>query len=313
MLYRQIQQDNESGLDTRALLVMQDWCVVGEAYGAGISPTTSLFGWSLTKSAIALLMGRMETLGLVDRHASGLFDAWSGDSRSMITLHNLLQMSDGLQFCEDYRLGSDVSRMLFGRTPCSRYALERPLQHTPGTHFSYSSGSTNLLARWIHERLGGTERVLHFLRKEFTEPLDTPSILIELDDDGVLVGSSYGYGTARDWARMGQLYAASGALAATHRETPFIDPHWISQAVQPNISKNDIRYGYQIWLNCLGRKQSSNQYPCLPEDSFFMLGNREQKVMVAPSQGAVIVRLGWSATPYPVENRFGEILEAIPD
>ncbi len=313
LLCQQVRLDNLMGLDTRAVLVMRDWRILGEAYGSGITATTPLFGWSLTKSVIALLLGRMETLGLMDRHAGELFPAWSGDDRSVITLHNLLQMCDGLHFCEDYRLGSDVTRMLFGRAPCSRYALERPLQHTPGTQFSYASGSTNLLTRWMHERLGGTEKVLHFLQKVFIEPLDTPSVLIELDDDGVLVGSSYGYGTARDWARIGQLYASSGALAGTPHETPFIDPHWISQAAQPNTSDNDIRYGYQLWLNCPGRSQTPCLHPRLPEDSLFMLGNREQKVMVSASRNIVIVRLGWSATPYPVEERFAEILEAVAD
>ncbi|WP_406827699.1 serine hydrolase domain-containing protein [Microbulbifer sp. ARAS458-1] len=310
LLDSQLHHDHESGLDTRALLVIQGGQLQAEAYGLGISAHTPLLGWSMSKSLLAILFGRLETLGLADSTSLSLFPEWQNDRRSEITLQHLLQMCDGLAFDETYRPGSDATRMLFGTLPASRYALERPLLHTPGRHFSYSSGSTNLLARWIHRALGGTEATLHFWKKEFVEPLGLTSAILELDNDGVFIASSYGYATARDWAKIGGTLLKG--LENAYGSQPFLDPMWLSHALSPNRSDNDPRYGFQLWLNNRTNRLPP-LYPQLPEDSAFMLGNREQKLMIAPSHNAVVVRLGWSASPYPIEDRFGEILEVLPN
>ena len=305
----QIAHDSECGLDTRALVVLQGDEVLAEAYGKGIRADTRLLGWSMTKSLLAMLYGRMETLGLADPTCNNLFPEWSSDARSEITLQHLLQMCDGLAFDETYRPGADATRMLFGPLPASRYALMQPLRYAPGTHFSYSSGSTNLLARWMHHRLGGSEKALAFWRDEFVAPLGLANPILEVDGDGVFIGSSYGYAPATDWGRLGSVFLSEGKIADSAE--PLLDASWIERAVQPNASDNDPRYGYQLWLNNRSN-QLAQLYPRLPASSFYMLGNREQKLMVAPSHNAVVVRLGWSASPYPIEDRFGEILQSLP-
>ncbi|WP_078085576.1 serine hydrolase domain-containing protein [Microbulbifer mangrovi] len=309
LVERQLQEDVRRGLDTRALVVVQGDSVIAEAYEDGITANTKLLGWSMTKSVTAMLIGRMETLGLADAREHNLFPGWSRDARRHIGLENLLQMCDGLAFDERYHPATDVSRMLFGDQPASRYALQRPLECTPGARFSYSSGSTNLLARWMHKRLGGTEKLQAFLLSEFIRPMGLRSLLLETDGDGVFVGSSYGYADGRDWARLGTLLLNNGIL----RGKRVLDRGWIHRATAPNTSLNDSRYGYQLWLNRGREEEAPLLHPTLPVDSYFMLGNREQKLMVCPSQHAVIVRLGWSASPYPVESRFGELLDALPD
>ncbi|MCK7596706.1 beta-lactamase family protein [Microbulbifer sp. CAU 1566] len=302
LLQTQLHEDNRQGLETRALLVIHRGLLLAEAYGPAITPSTRLLGWSMTKSLLAMLWGRMEALDLSERSERNLFSEWEDDERSDITLEHLLQMRDGLAFDESYRTGSDATRMLFNSNRHSRYALQRPLTHPPGTHFSYSSGSTNLLARWMHQRLGGTEATAHFLHNEFLEPLGMRDTLLERDADGVYIGSSYGYATARDWGRLGALLLNEGRTG----NHPLLDPRWIQRATAPNGSINDPRYGYQFWLNHdAGLPALFSQ---LPADSYFMLGNREQKLMIAPSCEAAILRLGWSAAHYPVESRFGEIL-----
>ena len=73
-------------------------------------------------------------------------------------------------------------------------------------------------------------------------------------------------------------------------------------------SENDKAYGYQWWLN---RGNESLRFPELPEDVYYANGNRQQLVMVFPSQQAVIVRLGWTSGRYPVADNFARILEAL--
>ncbi|MBY6212359.1 serine hydrolase [Microbulbifer agarilyticus] len=314
MVQEQIRRDAQASLDTRALIVVHGHEILAEAYGPDITASTRLLGWSMSKSLLALLFGRMETLGLAYAARTSLFPEWCDDDRTHISLQNLLQMCDGLEFDETYSPGTDATRMLFGNLPASRYALQRKLKFQPGTHFSYSSGSTNLIARWMHRELGGTQKALTFWQQEFLKPLGLTSMLLELDNDGVFIGSSYGFATAAEWAQLGALLLHKGQLNRGNDPQGFLDHEWITRATQPNTSNNDPRYGYQLWLN--GAKQRASNlplmYPGLPEHSYFMLGNREQMLMVAPEKNTVVLRLGWSATPYPVEDRFGEILHSLP-
>ena len=79
----------------------------------------------------------------------------------------------------------------------------------------------------------------------------------------------------------------------------------MARATAPNGSENFRAYGYQFWLN---RGNDSLRWPGLPEEAYAMQGNREQTVMIVPSAGAVLVRLGWTSGTYPMEQRFSQLL-----
>ena len=83
---------------------------------------------------------------------------------------------------------------------------------------------------------------------------------------------------------------------------------WAAEAAKQNTSSNQPAYGYQWWLNA-GNK--ALRWPSLPSDSFAAMGNRQQLVMVIPSEDVVIVRLGWTAGRYPDDENFRRILEAL--
>ncbi len=302
---RILQEDLELGLDTRALLVVRDGKLVAEAYRDGIDADTPLLGWSMGKSISAILLGRMEALGMVDVAERDLFPAWSSDSRADITLEQLLQMSSGLAFTEVYWPGGDAADMLFNAPSASDIALESNLGHEPGAFFYYSSGTSNLLSRLTWERLGGdSQALLEFFASEIAEPLGLDNTTFELDASGVFVGSSYIYGTGRDWARMGQLMIADGVAGAER----LLPEGWVARAAAPNSSDNDPRYGYQFWLNGGGE---ALRWENLDPDAYAMLGNRGQVVMMLPSRNAVLVRLGWSAAEYDKSVRLGPLQNAL--
>ena len=52
------------------------------------------------------------------------------------------------------------------------------------------------------------------------------------------------------------------------------------------------------------------RWPDLPADAYAFTGNRGQVVMVIPSLDSVLVRLGWSASYYPRNERFAAWLQA---
>jgi len=67
------------------------------------------------------------------------------DGRQAITLKQLLQMKSGLEFAETYGPGDDSTAMLFERDDMAAYAAERPQAHPPGSVWSFSSGTANIL------------------------------------------------------------------------------------------------------------------------------------------------------------------------
>ncbi|MEQ9465066.1 MAG: serine hydrolase [Haliea sp.] len=299
--------DEGRGLQTRALVVLHGGELVAESYAEGFGAESSLLGWSMGKSVIAILLGRMELLGLLPADPPRpLFAAWAGDERRAVTLQQLLQMTSGLDWDETYAPGSDATRMLFQARSASEVALASPLAQVPGTTFSYSSGTSNLLARVLHDRLGGAQAQLDFLHRELLQPLGLRHTLLELDPAGVLVASSYVYGSARDGARLGLLLRDPGRFNGD----PRLPAAGGARATRPNHSGNDPRYGYQLWLNGGGEQL---RWPDLPADAYAMQGNRGQVVMIVPSRAAVLVRLGWTDGDYPVSAALGQLLAALPD
>ena len=301
----QLAQDNEAGLQTRALLVVKDGSILGESYAPGFDQTSKLLGWSMAKSVTAMMLGRLDALKGVDFTQTHLFDEWKHDDRKNLNLIHLLQMSSGLDFDEPYVPGSDSTKMLFTAHSASDVAKQSDLAFTPAEHFYYSSGTTNLLARWLYEQVGNTpQAIMDFTYQELFAPLNMSHSIFETDSSGVLVGSSYLYASARDWARLAQLLLNNGQW----NEQQLISKEWVAAASQPNTSLNDKRYGYQFWLNA---GHDTLRWPNIPADAYAMQGNRSQRVMMIPSKGVAIIRLGWTSGEYPLDKNFSDILHAL--
>ena len=304
MLAASMAQDQAEGLETRALVLVQHGQLLAEAYAPGVTPKTRLMGWSMGKSLTALMLGWLEQRGQLTVDERRLFDEWSSDERATIKIQNLLQMTSGLDFSEVYVPGSDATRMLFMEPSAASVPLQSPLKYAPGSHFSYSSGTTNLLSLLFTQRVGGPQQAINHLYQDILWPLGMRDTTLEPDASGVFVGSSNIYATARDWARLGEAFLHQGELNGVR----IARKSYMDELVQPNASSNDRAYGYQVWLN---RGEEALYWPDLPDDVYGFSGNRGQSVMIFPTQQAVMVRLGWSAKNYPANDRFAEWLRAL--
>jgi CubicO group peptidase (beta-lactamase class C family) len=311
-------RDNLAGLQTRALVVVHGGDIKAESYAGHITGQTPLLGWSMGKSITAMMFGRMEMQGLLSISQSNLFPAWANDPRSDITLENLLQMSSGLAFSEVYAPGSDATEMLFLAPSAAEVALRSPPAHPPGSHFAYSSGTSNLLMYLMTERLGGPQAALDYLWQEIFAPLGIRNAVFEPDSSGVMVASSYIYASPRDWARLGLVNLNQGLVGRrdagvntaplADRQAQLFTQDWSRRAQTPNNSSNSRAYGYQFWLNDGGEQL---RWPELPADAYAMTGNRQQVVMIIPSLDMVIVRLGWSPGRYPTSSNFAELASVV--
>jgi CubicO group peptidase (beta-lactamase class C family) len=266
--------------------VLHDGAIVAERYRQGITADTRLLSWSMGKSFTNALVGLMAGDGLVDIHAPMDIPEWQGDGRAAITLSDLMQMQSGLEWNENYGNRSDVNLMLHREEDMGLFALSKPLMAKPGTHWYYSSGSTNIVMRYLRGKFASDAAFLAYLRSRLFEPLGIRNACFEPDMSGTPVGSSYLYVTARDYARFGQLYLDDG-LAGPARILP---EGWVDYTRTP-ASASQGGYGAFFWLN------RNRTCPDAPADMFSCQGHDGQEIYIIPSKKLVVVVLGYSPKP----------------
>ena len=269
-----------------ALIVVHQDGVVAERYREGITADTRLLSWSMGKSFTNALVGIMAGDGLVDIHAPMDIPEWQGDGRAAITLSDLMQMQSGLEWNENYGTRSDVNLMLHREEDMGLFALSKPLMAKPGTHWYYSSGSTNIIVRYLRGRFASEEEFLQYIHERLFDPLGIDNPCFEPDMSGTPVGSSYLYATARDFARLGHMYLHDGCVG----EERLLPEHWVEYTTTP-ASDSKGGYGACFWLN------RGKTYPSAPEDMYSCQGHDGQMIFIIPSKELVVVVLGYSPKP----------------
>lgn len=289
--------------DTRAVVVLQDGKLVMEQYAAGFDAQSKLLSWSMAKSVTSTAIGLLVKRGVLSLEQDHLFAEWQDDDRANIKLIDLLQMSSGLDFDEIYGPGSDVTNMLFVEADMSRFVASSSLAATPGDVFNYSSGTTVLLMRLIKETMASADAYHAFIYQDVLDAVGMVDSVFEADGAGVLVGSSYLFGTSHDYARFGQFYLdlAKGEVS------DLLPEHWYATVSTPAKAAEEGKYGAQFWLNKAGTR-----FEGVPADVLMALGHNGQVIAVLPSQNAVLVRLGWSTDGvFKPEHFISRLLEAM--
>ncbi len=266
---------------TRAVLVVHKDSIVAERYAQGFDKDTQINGWSMTKSITATLIGILVKQEKLSLDENDLFAAWKNDERKEITLKDLLQMQSGLKFEEDYGKVTDATNMLFRSENVASVAINNELIHAPGEYWSYSSGTSNILSQLIRDRMDDDQDYHRFPYQELFRKLDMYTAIIESDESGTYVGSSFCFASPRDWAKFGLLYLNYG----NHEGEQLFDSSWVDFVRKPaKSSKNG--YGGHFWLN------DGKKYPDVPLDMYSCNGFQGQYVFIFPSHDLVVVRMG---------------------
>ena len=137
------------------------------------------------------------------------------------------------------------------------------------------------------------------------------SAVIEIDPSGSVVGSSYTFATARDWARFGLLYLQKGRWQGQQ----ILPPGWVGYSRTPTPAAPRGQYGAHFWLNA-GAAENPNQrrWPSLPTDMLVAWGFQGQFLIIIPSKHLVLVRLGLNTKPteWDLERFVGGVSAALP-
>jgi hypothetical protein len=266
-----------------AFMVLHKGVPVAEAYKSQFNSNTRFLSWSMAKSVTNALIGILVYNGIVDIEESALLPEWSDDDRSTITLNNLMQMQSGLKWNEDYGNRSDVTVMLHCENDFAQFAYNQPLEYPAGTHWYYSSGTTNIVSKIIRDIYSDDASYYSFPNNDLFFRIGITDALFEPDASGTLVGSSYLYMSARDYARFALLYIQDGVFNGER----ILPEGWVDYVTTPSSASNG-GYGSFFWLN------EGGAVPTGPKDMYMCIGHDGQRIFIMPSQELVVVVLGYS-------------------
>lgn len=293
------------GSRTTAIVVVRHGKLIGEHYAPDFGPSVPQRTWSVAKSIAATLIGAAAYRGEVTiapptgGSAPAIVPAWDteGDPRRAITLDHLLRMASG-RYSDTP--GNRTDPVYWGGATVDERAATWPLVHRPGTVFRYANNDTLMAVKAIQPGFKAHPP------SEFFARLGMNNTVAERDWHGNYVLSSQVWSTARDLARLGQLYLQDGVWNG-ERLLPEGFVTYASSPLGPQPEGSPFGYGAGFWL--------INRSEGVPPDTFAAFGNRGQYVVIVPSRDVVIVRRGED----PVGTRFDiaaftrDVLAAIPE
>jgi CubicO group peptidase (beta-lactamase class C family) len=165
------------------------------------------------------------------------------------------------------------------------YAATRPQQWPPATIGRYRNTDpvlTNYLIRLAVEKRG--EEYLSFPRRALFDKIGIRTMVIETDPFGDFLTQGYDLGSARDWARLGNLYLQDGVWNG-ERLLPDGFVKFVSTVAPAWQADKRPIYGGFFWIN------GDGSYP-VPRQAYFMSGAGGQTTMIIPSHDLVVVRMG---------------------
>ena len=294
---------------TQAVVVTWRGQLIGERYGLGATASTPLEGWSMGKSVVATLLGRLIAEGAYTLDQPAPIPQWSapGDPRAAIRIRDILNMSSGLRL----RAEQDPEYAADGRLPdhwylysapdAFTYAATRPLQWAPGTIGRYRNTDPVLasyLVRLAVEKRGDNYHA--FPQRALFDPLGIRSAVLETDASGNFLTQGAELMSGRDWARLGNLYLADGMWNGK-RLLPEGFARFVATPAPAWVADGRPNYGGFFWLN------TDKNFP-IPADAYFMAGAGGQYTIVIPSHDLVVVRIGRYAGTRPGSESLGRAL-----
>lgn len=291
-----------SDTDTAALLVLKDGDVVFEEYWLTGGRDVTWLSMSVAKSFVSALVGIAVADGDIETiqdPVTKYVPELAGSAFEGVAIKDILQMSSGASWNEDYsNPDSDINRFgrifaLGGSLNAFAGTLER--ERTPGTYNLYNSTETQVLGMLLVNVTGRT--ITDYMQEELWHPLGAESQAYWLlDSEGMEMAFGGMNATARDYAKIGELFRQDGQFNGQQ----IVPAEWVSASVTPDAphlmpgkdnpaSDFELGYGYQWWV------------PEGDEGEYSAIGVYNQFVFVNPTRDTVIVKLS-ANSDYGVSN-----------
>ena len=244
----------------------------------------------VAKSFISALVGIAYEEGLIDSlddPVTKYLDDFKETGYDGVTIKDILQMSSGVLFNEDYAdYDSDINR--FGRavatgTSMRDFSKTLTREREPGTYMHYVSINTQVLGFLLQEVTN--KSISQYLYNKIWNPLGMEDsayfILDDVKDEFALGGLN---ATLRDYAKFGLLYLQNGRW----NDNQIISKQWIEDSHSTDgihlvpgereTSSNPWGYGYQWWV------------PGFPDTDYTASGVYNQYIYIDPLSEIVIAK-----------------------
>jgi CubicO group peptidase (beta-lactamase class C family) len=269
-----------------------------EHYAHGFGADGRWVSFSLAKSLTSTLLGAAIQdgfIGSVDDAVTRYIPELQGSAYDGVTLQQLLTMSSGVKWNEDYGdPASDVALFFItpvppGSDPTVSYMKTLRRAAPPGTRWHYNTGESNLLGVVVSRATRKSLAV--YASEKIWAPYG-----MESDASWMLDRSRHEHGgcciqaRTRDYARFGQFMLDGGRIDGRS----ILPDGWLQVATrkQVDIGQPSLGYGYQWWTRDNG--------------TFNAFGIHGQAIHVDPARGLVVALN--SATPEA--NRSPALLQA---
>lgn len=306
--------NSESYLDythTGSLLVIQNGKIRFEKYLRDETPSDRHISFSVAKSFISATFGIAVSEGKIDieKNADDYLPILKGSGYEGVRIKDILQMSSGVAFNEDYAdLSSDINR--FGRILAlggsfDKFAASLQNEVPAGTRRLYVSIDTQVLGMILRKATGRS--ITDYMQEKLWQPMGAESDAYWVTDShGVEMALGGLNAVARDYGRFGQL-ALQGGL----REGNTIIPaQWMQDSLTtdaPHLkAKKDERsldnwgYGYQWWM-----PPATAEHPGV----FMAVGIYDQYIYIDRQRELVIVKL--SGNPHYTDDNYDSLAKTL--
>ena len=272
------------------MIVLHKNEMVYENYWLGNNENKRHISWSVAKSFISALVGIAYEEGLIDSlddPVTKYLDDFKETGYDGVTIKDILQMSSGVLFNEDYAdYDSDINR--FGRavatgTSMRDFSKTLTREREPGTYMHYVSINTQVLGFLLQKVTN--KSISQYLYNKIWNPLGMEDsayfILDDVKDEFALGGLN---ATLRDYAKFGLLYLQNGRW----NDNQIISKQWIEDSHSTDgihlvpgereTSSNPWGYGYQWWV------------PGFPDTDYTASGVYNQYIYIDPLSEIVIAK-----------------------
>jgi len=235
------------------VIVLHDGQIRLERYALTGGPRTRWHSFSVAKSFTSTLVGAAMKDGFIkslDDPVTRYITALSGSAYDGVTVRQLLTMTSGVKWNEDYTdLKSDVARMYAeppdpGVDMTVSYVRKLPREAPPGTKWVYKTSETNLVGVLVME---ATHKPLaDYLSEKIWRPYGMErDAEWMIDDIGHEQGGCCLAMTLRDLGRFGDFILDGARIGGV----PIVPDTWLAEATRNQIAaiSPGAGYGYQWW------------------------------------------------------------------
>jgi CubicO group peptidase (beta-lactamase class C family) len=281
-------------------LVLHNDQIIVEKYFHEADQKSRFVSQSLSKSVVSILVGAAVEEGAiksVEDPVTKYLPYLSESGYRNVTVKNLLQMSTGVDYSENYRdpkSGAALigAALLTGNPSFEKYAQSiRPTKTPPGSKFEYQSINTQVLGLLLEKVTG--KRLNAYAQEKLWSKIgaESDAFFYESKKQPNTCAFACFNATVRDYARVGMMMLQGGVLGgrrvvssawvhdSTTPDAPYLKP-------KPSGPEGGYGYAYQWWV------------PPGNDGVFMGLGIYGQCIYVNPTRHVVIVQT--SAWPEPV-------------